>query len=72
MTKEEALTQATHELRQFVTGWINKTSSQRIKEMVDILSSGQATTVRLCIGCSRVVLHGPTRCDTCAEEAGGA
>ena len=71
MTKKDAMTQATPEVHRFVSEWIRKTSYPRLKEMAAVLSSGQATTVHLCIGCSRVVLHGPTRCDTCAAEVGG-
>ena len=71
MRDDEIAQYAQAAVNEYVDGWRRKTLRARVSSVVGALRSGKATTVRLCIGCSRVVLHGPTRCDTCAAEVGG-
>lgn len=70
MHDDEIVQYAQTAVNEYFDGWRRRTLGARVSSVVDALRSGKATTVRLCIGCSRVVLHGPTRCDTCAAEAG--
>jgi hypothetical protein len=71
MHDDEIAQYAQTAVNDYVDGWQKKTLGARVTDVVAALKSGKATTVRLCIGCSRVVLHGPTRCDTCAAEVSG-
>jgi hypothetical protein len=71
MERQELSRMVNLAVEDYISGWGRQTEPQRMLEMSEILLSGKATTVRMCIGCSRVVLHGPTRCDTCAAEVTG-